>query len=711
MEPTNQTQEGPESLDSETPLNRHLWQAIVEKAWLVACILVVAGALGVWNGARSPVVYQSRAVIYFDFAEQKVVTTIEDVDKREKAGVDLLNTLANNLKSSGILKRVVAAQKLTQHAYFTGGTNVVTEDQVVRAISGVVDARLRRFTRLIDVTVEVGDPALAQVLAQSVVEEFIKQSGEDRMGVGQSAGEILVAEEARLKERLAKAGLAVQAYLRTNNISLSQGADILSDELKALSSQCTEARTERLSLEVDWETAQRLGGNVAQLLTLPSVSRAPEIIGMKEKLQMQEANVSNLLLRYREKHPAMIQARNELASIQKAFDEEVRRAPLRIQQQRDAAVEKVKRLELALAEQGKKLGELGMQRLKYNELQGEAVAAQQLYDKIMNRLGEVNVTNPIKKNDVKIVEPATLPTYPIRPNKRTILFYSLAMGAVLAFGLVWLLQQLDTTIKSVDQAERLLGMPVLGAVPRNKMVKDGKSRLFMSDDPQSMCAEAFRSLRASLGLLGREEERKIVMFTSAVPSEGKSFCCVNYAVAHAQQGKRTLVVDFDLRKPSLAETFGVNGEPPGVTDVMLGKEPFDNCVQKTQFDNLFLLTAGRVVPNPAELMSGPWAKQLIHEAAGKFDQVVLDNAPVNAVSDALLIVKEAQTVCLVMNAKKTQFRVVLRALEMLRRAGGRPSGVVLNFLPQSAGSGYYYYYSGNKYYGNKGVYGSKSPRD
>ena len=193
---------------------------------------------------------------------------------------------------------------------------------------------------------------------------------------------------------------------------------------------------------------------MAQLLTLPSVSRAPEIIGLKEKLQMQEGNVSNLQLRYREKHPAMIQARNELATLQKAFDEEVRKAPMRIQQQRDAAVEKVKRLELALAEQGKKIGELGMQRLKYDELRGEAAAAQQLYDKIMNRLGEVNVTNPIKKNDVKIVEPATLPTYPIRPNKRTILIYSLAMGAVLAFGLVWLLQQLDTTIKSVDHAER-----------------------------------------------------------------------------------------------------------------------------------------------------------------------------------------------------------------------------------------------------------------
>ena len=261
-----------------------------------------------------------------------------------------------------------------------------------------------------------------------------------------------------------------------------------------------------------------------------------------------------------------------------------------------------------------------------------------------------------------------MPLIPIRPNKRMIMVYSMVLGLGLSAGLIWVLQMLDSTIKSVDQAERQFGLPVLGAVPKNKLIKDGKGRLFMSDDPTSLCAEAFRSLRASLSLLGREEDRKIILFTSAVPSEGKSFCCVNYAVSHAQQGKRTLVIDFDLRKPSLSETFGVQGDPPGVTDVMLGRKPLEECVQKTRFDNLFLLTAGHTVPNPAELLSGPWAKQLIKEAAGKYDQVVLDNAPVNAVSDTLLLVKEAQTVCLVMHAKRTSVRVVSRALEMLRRA-------------------------------------------
>ena len=284
------------------------------------------------------------------------------------------------------------------------------------------------------------------------------------------------------------------------------------------------------------------------------------------------------------------------------------------------------------------------------------------------------------------------------------------LGLATSVGLVWLLLQLDNSIKSVDHAERAFGLPVLGAIPKNKLVTDGKGRLFITDDPQSLCAEAFRSLRASLGLLGRDEDRKVVLFTSAVPSEGKSFTGANYAVAHAQQGKKTLIIDLDLRKPSLSETFGLASNMIGATDVMLGREAFEKAVQTTRFENLFLMTAGKMVPNPAELLAGPWAKQLIEEATKRYDKVVLDNAPVNAVSDTLLICKEAQTICLVMHARRTPIRAVSRALEMLRRAGGKPSGVVLNFLPGSAGAGYYYYYSGDKYYGSKGVYGASSSK-
>jgi polysaccharide biosynthesis transport protein len=705
MEALNQSGGGAAGLSEESPWNRDLWQILLEKAWLIICIVVAAGAIGYYRAEKTPRVYQSRAVIFLDFGEQ-VVVKMDEVDKREKAGVDLLNTIANNIRSSSVLKRVVTAKNLTQHAYFKQWSGAPTEEMVVGMLSGSVDARLRRFTRLIDVTAEFGDPALAQLVAQAVIEEFIKQNNDERSGVGENAAQFLIDEEKRIKERLAKAERAVLEYRQTNNISLGGDNDILTSEFKALAEKCTEAKDERRLLELEAKLAVQVGDKLEELLKLPLVLRSPEVVALKEKVQAQETLLSNLLLRYKEKHPAMIQARNELASLKKLFEDEVRRGPDRLKKQYEAALEKERILDQALKEQEKKLFALDSLRGQFDVLQREAAADRRLYDNLIQRLREVNVTSGLKKNDIRIVEPAFLPVFPIRPNKRMIFTYSLGVGFAISLGMIFLLKQLDTTIKSVDQAEQMLSLPVLGAIPKNRLVRDGKGRLFISDDPQSLCAEAFRSLRASVALLGREADRKIVLFTSAVPSEGKSFCCVNYAVSYAQQGRRTLVIDFDLRKPALGETFGMKMDLPGVTDVLLGKNTLEKCALPTRFENLHYLPAGTMVPNPAELMSGQWTKKLLQEAASKYDHVVLDTAPINAVSDTLLFVHEAHTVCMVMRARKTPARVVARALEMLRRAGVRPSGVILNFLPTTAGPGYYYYYSGNKYYGHKGVYGA-----
>lgn len=711
MEQTSQVSGGESSLDQGLPLNRELWQAFLEKAWLIACIMAAALTAGIWIGMRSPVVYQSRAVIELDFGEKKILA-IDDVDKRDfRGGVDQLNTIANNVRSSVIIKRVVGANNLTNHHYFSEGTNALKEKDIVSKVSGAVDARLRRMTRLIDVTVELGDAALAQTLAQSVVEEYIKQSFEDRAGFGTNTSQFLMGEEKRIKAQLILAENAVTQYLQTNSSSLGKGQDIVTEEYKALNEKRALATDERRDFEREFEMARRAGNRVSDLLTLASVSRIPEVVSVKEAFIKQEANVVELLLRYKEKHPAMIKARVELEAARQQFEGEVLKVPIRLSQQLQGAIEKEKGLELALKEQEKKLSLLNSQRSGFEHLQNDVNQQRNFHEVVIKRLRELDIVSGNKnKSEVRIIEPASFPSSPIRPNKKMLVVYALCVGLALSVGIIWLLVQLDTTIKSVDHAERMLGIPVLGAVPKNKLIKDGKGRLFISDDPQSLCAEAFRSMRASLGLLGREEDRKVVFFTSAVPSEGKSFCCVNYAVAYAQQGKRTLIIDFDLRKPALAESFGVEGEHMGVSDVLLGRTQIEQCVQKTRFDNLFLLTAGTTVPNPAEILSGQWTAKLIQEAAVKFDHVVLDNAPINAVSDALLIVKEAHTVCLVANARKTSHRVVLRALEMLRRAGVKPSGIVLNFLPQTAGSGYYYYYSGNKYYGQKGVYGAASSR-
>lgn len=257
----------------------------------------------------------------------------------------------------------------------------------------------------------------------------------------------------------------------------------------------------------------------------------------------------------------------------------------------------------------------------------------------------------------------------------------------------------------------------------------------VDEAPSGPIAESFRNLRAALSLLGPEEDRKVFLFTSALPNEGKSFTSVNFALALAHQGQRVLLIDGDLRRPSVHKVFRTeqeNEEMPGVVDYLVHSVPLNEAVELVatvdseasrrrsvqparKVGQLFILAGGERAPNPAELLSGESFQRLITEASQAFDRVIIDSAPILAVSDTLLMVPYIQTISVVVRANKTPRNAIHRALTLLDTAGNRPAGVVLNRLPRRRGAGYYYYYAshgygeGNGSYGD-GVYGQSASR-
>jgi capsular exopolysaccharide synthesis family protein len=299
----------------------------------------------------------------------------------------------------------------------------------------------------------------------------------------------------------------------------------------------------------------------------------------------------------------------------------------------------------------------------------------------------------------------------------------------------------------VDQAESTLGLPVFAAVPdttdegpvsrlkRRKKAFGTSNYRVVVETPESPAAEAFRNLRAALSLLGPEAERKVSLFTSAVPNEGKSFTSANYSLALAQQGYRVLLIDGDLRRPNMHKIFrlpnankGNNSDEdtlPGVTDCLVGEADLasaarvippgeiqlvDESIELTgeiltaTGGQLSVLAGGRRAPNPAEILAGPFFGQLIAEAATLFDRVVIDSAPILAVSDTLLMMPHVQTVCIVVRAAKTPRPAVRRAITLLAKSGIRPAGLVLNRLRRGRGVGYYYYYASHGYGKEEGAY-------
>ena len=686
---------------------RELIQIFLERLWLIVALTVLALAAGATYAFRSAPVYQSKLVLEVEQDEKKFIN-IEEIAPENLRSSEMLNTIAQTIKNSTVLKRVIQKNNLVaDRSFWSSTTNAPTEEEVLRNLSKAVTAKLRRQTRLIDLSVEHTNPETAQKLVASIANEYVNLRMEQRIGTTQMANKFLFDEADKLKAKLTASEQAVQSYKEKNKtVSLEDRQNIDIDKLKEFNQRYTEAKSARLQMEVDFKEIDRISNQPDLLLNLQSVASHPSILAIKNKIVESESNIANLTQRYREKHPTLIEARNQLADVRASLSKAALSIVETIKSDYRAVLAKEETFKSALDEQEGHALEMNKKAIEFNTLAREVESDRMMYDSVLKRLKETDVTKGIEKNNLRIAETANLPILPLKPQKFRIILLSFFGGFVLSWGLVHLLQQLDSSIKSVDSAERILGLPVLGAIPKHKTVKDGKGRLVTVSDPHALCSEAFRTLRATVSLLGREEERKVMLFTSAVPADGKTFCSVNYAVCLGQQGHRTLVIDFDLRKPSVAESFALSNDGAGVSNYLLGKNKLPDLVRITDHENVFVLTAGPRVPNPAELLSSKWVTKLIEEASTQFDKIVIDTPPVNAVSDALSLMHLADTVCVTARAGKTSSKAILRAIEVLRRSNCHPSGVILNCLTSRLGAGYYYYYYGKKPYGSGGVYGS-----
>jgi capsular exopolysaccharide synthesis family protein len=337
-----------------------------------------------------------------------------------------------------------------------------------------------------------------------------------------------------------------------------------------------------------------------------------------------------------------------------------------------------------------------------------------MHQSVLGRIKEIDLTKGLTDSPVRVHERATFSS-PVGTKPAKIYTIGLLLALAAGFAIPLALHSLDHSVKTVEQAEQISGLPVLAAIPKRQTRVSQRADLPETAVPldtiadrNGIVAESFRSLRASVAMLAHGETRRSFLFTSAMPSEGKTFSSTNFAVTLAQQGFRTLLVDADLRKPMVSAVFFGEHRKPGLSDVLSGQVAFEEAVIATEIENLSILTAGSRAPNPAELLATRKMSELLEKAVEGYDRLVIDTAPALAVSDALLIAPYVSVACLVIRASSTPKKTIARAVKALAEIKCRPAGIILNFLP--TGSGSYYYYSGRYYgsYAGKGVYGAKA---
>jgi capsular exopolysaccharide synthesis family protein len=547
-----------------------------------------------------------------------------------------------------------------------------SDNALQKALARHIDAKLRPGTRLIDIHVNHRSPVMAEKIAELLVQEFVTWNFEAQRDAAEVARRFLLDEATRRRAKLEQSERALQSYKEQNEaVSLEDTQNITVEKLKELNLRVTTAKTERLKLEPDY--AETTSGNYRSpdgLLDIPAIANNPAVADLRKSISEKEAHLATLKERYKSEHPKFIEAASELQNLRMALERAILKARDVLGSSYHAAALTERKLDEALRQQQKAALELNKISIPYAVLARDTEADRALYNSVLTRLKETDVTANLAQNSVRIVARPLLPDQPISSKRTLALAFGLLMGLACGSGIALVSNR---PLSTFHQAEALLGVRSLSEIPRLRGSRTMVKPALLEHDPAA--EDSFRNLRSSLLLIQQAKSRRTLLFTSAHPGEGKTFCAMNCAISFAQLGLKTLIVDADVRQSDLAQWFFPEAPPTG-------------RILHTDVPNLSAVFADKAHPNAQEFLPGLTFEQLMRQAVGKFDRIVVDSAPVNLVSDTLLFARHVQSVCLVIQAGKTPVEDVIRAAQRLSEAGAAPVGFVWN---QARSARRYYY--------------------
>ena len=560
-------------------------------------------------------------------------------------------------------------------------------------------------TQVVKIAYTSESPKLAAEIANTVAEVYIESYLEAKFDMTSKATSWLNDSLAGLRNKLEVSEKNLAEFdQREQLVDLDGVVGLASEELQGLSEQLLQAENRLKQSEIIFEQVQNFNGDPAELAAMPAVQNHPSIQNVKEAELKAQSNVSELSKVYGPKHLKMISAQAELASVMQALENQVASLISGITNEYRQAQSQVNRLRVAVASAKEEYRKLSTLESKRRVLQREVDTNQQLYDSFFTRLQETSEVEGFESANARVLDRATLPVEPFKPKKSLILIATLVMSTGFGIFIALVLDFLNSGIRSVDDVERRLGQRMMGLIPwqPHKKNNDLPLREFF-DTSNHVFSEAIRTLRTSIQLLDMSGDKKVIMVTSSVPKEGKTTVSINLAFAMGQIGK-TLLIDTDLRKPAIAKRFGMPGFQPGIANLVSGTHSLDECLCNDVASNIDVITAGSATPNPQELLMNDNFKKVIKQLREQYEHIIIDTAPIQAVSDAIIVSESADMLFHVVKADATNEKIVSSGLERFMRVGKRIDGVILNQVDvKKAGNGYAY----TGYYDKYG-YGSET---
>ncbi len=560
----------------------------------------------------------------------------------------------------------------------------------------------KKNSELVGIFFKSPDPALATAVVNSIMDEFIQMHMDSNLDASKIAGQFLEKQIRAAQIKLEESELQLNQFAKKIGIfSLDPEHNLVVKQLEEVNSALAKATSERVAKEAIYKQNTQLDEK-----SMEQVVNNALIQGLKNQYSTLEAEYKDLSVTFQSGYPKMQQLKAKMDEISSSITKEQQQIINSIKNNYETALKTEQFLITNAEAQQKKALDLGEKSTQYKILEREVESNKSIYQSLLQRSKEIEATVGASVTNIQIIDRAKQPHFPFKPKVAKNLLVGLLAGLMLGTGIAFTLEFFGNTIKNPDELADRFHIPILGLIPFDRDIVDDRQKMAMRfySDPRSPVSEAFRTTMTSVRLSAADHPPKTILVTSILPGAGKSSLAVNAAFSYLADEESCLIIDVDLRKPSLHKIFSQSRRKQGLSSALSGMAHFDDVITNSEFPGLDFITGGPLPPNPAELLSSKRMREILATAAERYDRVILDGPPYQGFAEILVLSHMVDGVILVVVEGETPREGVRHFRKAVVNVGGRILGSIINKTGRKKGLssyGSYKYYAYNYNYGEE----------
>ncbi|MGC2163464.1 MAG: polysaccharide biosynthesis tyrosine autokinase [Silvibacterium sp.] len=700
-----------------------LGKLLFKRKWVILIAVLIGIAIGIYRNITTVPEFEASSRINIDLGRSTnigidaLIQQNEGYDEPDRE----LQTQVQIMRSETVAMSAIDALDLyhtkpfsevfEQHPY-NGKLDPAQRAALVGMFQGATSISVLPDTGLVDVRFQDPNPVVAMKAANAIVAAYMQRDLQSRYEGSKRISDWLAQKLTGLKAQVATNQESLADYVQKHNIvpTDTEGGNLVTDSLTAVNGQLAEAQADTIVKEARYKMAQTR--NPELLMSVAPGTILGSLRAQQADLMVQ---VAQLRSKYGPQYPKVHELDQQLVSIQADINTEINNLTKRFAAEYNTAVQTEDLLQSHMDKLKQEAYQESGSAAQYDLLKHSAEASSELYDALEMKLEEAGITAGMNSTNVDVIDLAAVPVYPVLPKKQSNLMLGFAGGLMAGIILAFLLESLDDTLRTSEETENISHLPTLAVVPHFPLKKEASSSaqkgkpnllpdLVSYLEPQSLGAEAFRTLRSTILLSAVDREPKVLLITSSFAEEGKSTTAANLATSFAQRQEKVLLVDTDLRRGTTHLKFGLANRA-GLSTVLAresGADAYEHPLP--DLPGLTVLSRGPIAPNPGEMLASHAMEDLLKQWRANYDRIILDSSPVLAVSDSLSLATQSDIVMILVRSGVTRKKALLRTREMLRRSGVHISGVVINDVDLRLEN--YYTYSKRYGYSYKSNYGA-----